>query len=72
MTKRVLLTLAFLEGGLVMLLELVIPHVLAPILGNSVEMWAKLILLSVGGLALGYFLGGYLAKKFSGQTSITK
>lgn len=65
MTKRVLLTLAFLEGGLVMLLELVIPHVLAPILGNSVEMWAKLILLSVGGLALGYFLGAYLAKKFS-------
>ena len=65
MTKRVLLMLAFLEGGLVMLLELVIPHVLAPILGNSVEMWAKLILLSVGGLALGYFLGGYLAKNFS-------
>ena len=65
MTKRVLLSLAFLEGGLVMLLELVIPHVLAPVLGNSVEMWAKLILLSVGGLALGYFLGGYLAKNFS-------
>lgn len=65
MTKRTLLTLAFLEGGLVMLLELVIPHVLTPVLGNSVEMWAKLILLSVGGLALGYFLGAYLAKKFS-------
>lgn len=65
MTKRVLLSLAFLEGGLVMLLELVIPHVLTPVLGNSVEMWAKLILLSVGGLALGYFLGGSLAKNFS-------
>lgn len=65
MTKRVLLSLAFLEGGLVMLLELVIPHILTPVLGNSVEMWAKFILLSVGGLALGYFLGGYLAKNFS-------
>jgi predicted membrane-bound spermidine synthase len=65
MTKRTLFALAFLEGGLVMLLELAIPHILAPILGNSVEMWAKLILLSVGGLALGYFLGAYLSRKFS-------
>lgn len=65
MTKRLILTLAFLEGGLVMLLELVIPHVLAPVLGNSIEMWAKLILLSVGGLAIGYFLGGVLSRKES-------
>jgi hypothetical protein len=61
-SKKILLSLAFLEGGLVMLLELVIPHVLAPILGNSIEMWAQLILLSVGGLALGYFFGAYLSK----------
>lgn len=65
MTKRALLTIAFLEGGLVMLLELVVPHVLVPVLGNSVEMWAKLILLSVGGLAIGYFIGARLSRKFS-------
>jgi predicted membrane-bound spermidine synthase len=63
MTKRIILLLAFLEGGLVMLLELVIPHVLSPVLGSSMETWAKLILLSVGGLAIGYFLGGFLSKK---------
>ena len=67
MTSRALLILAFLEGGLVMLLELVVPHILAPILGNSVELWAKLILLSVGGLAIGYFVGAFLSKKFSSQ-----
>ena len=65
MTNRALLTLAFLEGGLVMLLELVIPHVLVPVLGNSVEMWAKLILLSVGGLAIGYFIGARLTRLIS-------
>jgi predicted membrane-bound spermidine synthase len=65
MTNRALLTLAFLEGGLVMLLELVIPHVLVPVLGNSVEMWAKLILLSVGGLAIGYFVGAWFSRQIS-------
>ena len=67
MTNRALLILAFFEGGLVMLLELVIPHILAPILGNSVELWAKLILLSVGGLAIGYFVGAFLSKNYSNQ-----
>ena len=65
MTKRALLTIAFLEGGLVMLLELVVPHVLVPVLGNSVEVWAKLILLSVGGLAIGYFIGASMSRQFS-------
>lgn len=65
MTKRALLILAFLEGGLVMLLELVIPHVLVPVLGNSVEVWAKLILLSVGGLAIGYLIGAKMSQQFS-------
>lgn len=65
MTKKALLSLAFFEGGLVMLLELVIPHILVPVLGNSIEMWAKLILLSVGGLAIGYFIGAKMSREFS-------
>lgn len=65
MTKRELIILTFLEGGLVMLLELAIPHVLVPVLGNSIEIWAKLILLSVGGLALGYFIGAIMSRKNS-------
>lgn len=64
MNRRLLLLLAFLEGGLVMLLELTMPHVLAPALGNSIDTWAKMICLSVGGLAFGYYLGGYLLKKY--------
>lgn len=38
---------------------------MVPVLGNSVEMWAKLILLSVGGLAIGYFVGARLSRQIS-------
>jgi len=57
MHKYSLNLLAFLEGFIVMLLELTVPHAMTPIIGNSLDSWATLILLSVGGLALGYFLG---------------
>ena len=63
MTKRIVFFLAFLEGCIVMTLELSIPHVLSPVLGNSINTWATLIMLSVGGLAIGYFLGAYLCAK---------
>jgi len=61
-TKRFLLLLAFFEGGLVMLLELSVPHALAPVIGNSMNIWALLILLSVGGLSLGYLVGSKFSK----------
>lgn len=63
MDKRVLLITAFIEGGLVMLLEISSPLVVSPILGHSVDVWAILISLSIGGLALGYFIGAYLTSK---------
>ena len=46
-----------------MLLELSIPHVIAPVLGNSITIWSTMIMMSVGGLSLGYFLGAFLASK---------
>ena len=61
--KQVVFLVAFLEGGLVMLLELCVPHVVAPVLGNSVSLWGILISLSAGSLAIGYFLGGFLSKR---------
>ncbi len=57
MSRSNLYILAFLEGFLVMLLELTVPHALTPIIGNSLDTWAVLIALSFGGLAVGYFLG---------------
>jgi len=61
--RNKLLFLAFLEGALVMLLETAAPIVVAPVLGHSVIVWSIVLSLSVGALALGYFLGGFLSKK---------
>lgn len=44
--KNVLLILAFLEGGLVMLLELLVPSVTMPIFGRSIILWSIVISLS--------------------------
>ena len=63
MKRNELLFLAFLEGGLVMLLETASPLIVAPIIGHSVIIWALMICLSIGALALGYFLGGHFSKK---------
>lgn len=46
-----------------MLLEISSPLIVSPILGHSIDVWAMLIALSIGGLALGYFLGGYISSK---------
>ena len=58
-----LLLLTWMEGGLVMLLETASPSVVAPILGHSVMVWAVMLSLSVGALALGYFLGSWFTRK---------
>lgn len=63
MNSKSIKILAFIEGACVMLLELTIPHVIAPVLGNSIAIWSTMILMSVGGLSIGYFIGGYLASK---------
>lgn len=61
--RRKLLYLTLIEGGLVMLLETASPILVAPVLGHSVMIWAMMLCLSVGALALGYFLGAWFAKK---------
>ena len=61
--KNKLFLLTLLEGGLVMLLETASPIVVAPVIGHSVMVWAIMLSLSVGALAIGYFLGGWFSKK---------
>jgi predicted membrane-bound spermidine synthase len=70
--RNKLLILALLEGGLVMLLETASPIVVAPVLGHSVMIWAMMLSLSVGSLAVGYFLGAWLAKKERDYTFLMK
>lgn len=68
--KNYLYLLSFLEGGAVMACELIGAKLLAPYFGTSLYVWAAALALTLGGLTLGYFIGGRLSKKFAGKTSL--
>lgn len=68
-SKKYLLFLSFLEGGSVMACELIGAKLLAPFFGTSLYVWAAALALTLGGLTLGYFLGGRFSKKYAGSYS---
>jgi spermidine synthase len=53
-----------LTGAAVMILELLGTRIIGPFYGVSLYVWASLIAVTLIALALGYFLGGYLADRF--------
>ncbi|MEO1259013.1 MAG: fused MFS/spermidine synthase [Bacteroidota bacterium] len=57
--------LSFLEGGSVMVCELVGAKMLAPFFGTSLYVWASVLGLTLLGLTSGYFSGGVLSKKYA-------
>lgn len=64
-TLYILYVLAFLEGGGVMACELLGAKLIAPFFGNSLYVWAGVLGVTLTALMCGYYLGGYLAGKFS-------
>jgi predicted membrane-bound spermidine synthase len=60
-------TISFLEGGAVMVIELLGAKIIAPYYGASLYVWSSVLGVTLGGLALGYFLGGYLSEKLRNQ-----
>lgn len=67
--KKYLFFLSFLEGGSVMACELIGAKLLAPFFGTSLYVWAAALALTLGGLTIGYFLGGRYSKKYAGSYS---
>lgn len=63
-SSRLLYFLSFLEGGSVMVCELVGAKMLAPFFGTSLYVWAAVLGLTLFGLTSGYFLGGVFSKKY--------
>ncbi len=68
--KNYLFLLSFIEGGAVMACELVGAKLLAPYFGTSLYVWAAALALTLGGLTLGYFLGGRLSKRYGKNPTI--
>jgi len=61
--KNILYLLAFFEGGALISLEIICGKLLAPYFGTSIYVWSGIIGITLGGLILGYLLGGFLSKK---------
>ncbi len=61
-TKKILVSLIFVTGYLIMSLEILGGRLLAPFFGNSVYVWGSLIGVILIALAGGYYLGGWLSE----------
>ncbi len=61
--------LSFLEGGCVMASELIGAKMLAPYFGTSLYVWASALGITLGGLMVGYFLGGFCSRRTSDNLS---
>jgi spermidine synthase len=63
-SKLLLFFTVTLSGGSVMILELLGTRIIAPYYGVSLYVWSSLISVTMIALALGYYLGGFLADRF--------
>src|SRR5687767_4793629 len=62
---------AFLEGMAVIIVEIAGARALAPFFGTSLQVWTALITVTLFFLAIGYGLGGLLAKRLRRGTLAT-
>ncbi len=68
-TAPILFTV-FLTGAAVMVVEIVGTRVLSPVFGVGIYVWSAQLAVTMGALALGYFLGGALADERPGARSL--
>jgi len=62
---RLLYGIVFVNGAALMGFEILGSRVLAPSFGNSIFVWGSLIGVFMAGMALGYFVGGWLGDHWS-------
>lgn len=53
----------FITGATVLMLEILGTRIIAPYFGSSLYVWSSLISVTILSLAIGYFLGGWVADK---------
>jgi predicted membrane-bound spermidine synthase len=62
-SKLLFYFLSFLEGASVMSAELLGAKMLCPFFGTSLYVWSSVLAITLGGLAMGYFVGGLVSAK---------
>ncbi len=67
--EKIIYFIAFAEGAAVMGIELAGVKIISPFFGTTLYVWAAVLSVTLGGLAIGYFLGGSVASRFSGNKS---
>jgi len=65
--KKLILTVAFVEGAVLMAIELAGAKLISPYYGGSVYVWATVLGFTLSGLAVGYFTGGFISKNKVGS-----
>jgi spermidine synthase len=58
---------SFLTGVVVLVVEIAGTHLINPVFGSSTIVWTAQIIVTLGGLAGGYWLGGLLADRYEEQ-----
>ncbi len=66
----ILLTISFLEGWLVMAVELLGAKLIAPFYGSSLYVWSATLAVTLLALAIGYFSGAFLSIKSKKQITL--
>ncbi|MBN4049190.1 fused MFS/spermidine synthase [archaeon AH-315-M20] len=62
-SKYYLYVTVFITGAVILILEILGTRIIAPYYGTTIYVWSSLISVTLVALALGYFLGGWLADK---------
>jgi len=65
-----MLTVNFISGASIMIVEITGARLIAPIVGNSIYSWTALIAIVLIFLAIGGWIGGYLADKNDGHGTL--
>lgn len=65
-----LFVVAFVEGGAVMAVEITGAKLVGPFYGSSLYVWSAVLGLTLGGLATGYFLGGWVSHHFADRRAL--
>ena len=66
-----LLAIAFIEGSTVMAAELLGAKMTAPFFGTTIYSWAAVLAITLGGLAAGYYFGGWISSRKPTNISLT-